>query len=866
MNIKRNIFITALCIVFLLNISASLGVAASSAAQEQQASSEEKIIKALGFAQNIPGGDRVSYYEWAQFLLELRGISTNGMKEKTPVDTAIEDGYIYNIVTAQQKPDDEITIREALYGGVCALGYGYLLSEEQVVNLAVSGGLKKGISQSDSDYVTRDVFFKIAYNICNANYMELEEFKNGSPVYTTKNNETILSKLHGIYTDKGRVTANSLTGLYTSTGAAGKDSVKIDDTNYYCGETEAEELLGREVKYWYSDKNGEFTLLYIETTDDDDVIEIDADDINAEATTKTKIVYTVDGRDKYKTIKKDTAVIYNGVAYPAFDNTTFAPQDGTVKIIGDDVVMVWSYIDFWINEHDTTENTLTTFLGEELTLDPYDEKIKVFDKDMSSGYVVDIRKFNVISVAESADKSSIRIIRSDTKVSGTISEIGEEDGKTYITVDGNDYKVSSKYENSTSRKKIVLSPGKNVTIYLDVFGTVCGVENTSGAVSVGYVLNAVSDEGEETAWIKMFIPEDGSIVTYQCADKVVFDNSEKVKPNGIQEKFADTNNEFSDGRNIKRQLIAFSLDSNGKISKIDLPSAGKTGEREDSLRCMYNYSTDGGKLFYRSQSQSAGGKFLTSGATVFLATAKDSAPRNEDFAKTTIGDNKSYCFEAYSLDQNGLYADYIVVYPETSINPVKDRTVLVNKVTTKYDEKEDEVNTYLEGVLFFVPGQGDKTEEGSIAVDESYVDLSSLNLSEGDIVECGVNSRGKAIRIRYVYDYSEKRIYDQNGNPYNGNATNSWGGENRLMVSSVLAKDGSCLEVRQGTDAGSTEPTEYLYIGGYSGIAVFDKDLRINKTHLGSASDIRAYEDTGEYSIIVNTTYWGEARNVVVYK
>lgn len=863
--IKRILAIILAIMILPLSGLAAGGDTAQTAAE---ISRDGEIVRALGFLKDTEPGDNISFLDYGAFLLDLLINDDTVPTDEEILQMCEKNGYFYSAKTVKNRPGDTITVDEAVYGAVQLLGYGTVYGGSKYLVGANTLGISKGLGSNLNRPLTGDVLFTLAHNIMKADIMSMTGYSDSGVSYTADGGRTILSEAHGIYSAKGRITATDATGLYSADGAASKDCVEIDQTVYNVGETNAKGLLGHKVRFYYrSDKSlDKPIILYIESTEDS-IITINGLDVDKNSATETELVYFKGDKSCTAKLDRDAAIIYNGVAAADFDRSLFDIKTGDITVIGQRAVIIRSFTTMWVKSVNTDTYIVTPFYGEQLKLDPNgDTNIEVLNPEGKKQFVIDIKTNDVLSVMKSTDGKSITVIRSNNRVAGRItSKRTDSYGRELMKIDGTEYPISGEYAAVSHSGKVEPEIGVNANFCLSAFGEIYGILTPKyGTYQVGYIVSlSAPKNGFETAKAKIYVPDNGFMV-YEFADKVAFDDdSTKTKAENLADKFKDTKNEFKDGKNFKRQLIGYTLDKNGKISKVDLASAGATGEKEQSLKCIYNYSDTGSQLFYREYAQGMGGKVLTGNATVIKASPKDDAVDEDFFGKGTLVEQTSYYVEAYALTQSALAADYIVLFPQGGNTPDTEHYFLVNTI---YNTLADDGTTVqcMDGME--IGGGSVNTQPLTVKVRDNC-DISAIE--SGDIIYAQMDAKKMMMSYNMLYDFSEVKLGTPQGENCDNYQNHEFGGEHRYFIASVMKTSGNYGEIAIGPDADTSRSVELMSFTGHKGISVYDTTARTEdgRVYIGNVSDITGYEDSTEkYSIIWSYYFWSSPKGIVVYK
>lgn len=831
-----------------------------------------QIVSVLGFLDGVNSAANVTFYDYASFLLQAAKLDTTGFTEAETVSAAVNQGYFYSKDAAQAKPGAYITVKEALYGAVNLLGYKGIYTGDNFVTGANRLKLMSGITKNYESTLTGTDFYELAYNILHAKYNNAIGVRTEKTlIYNNGKDVTILSALHGIYEDIGKITANNNTGLYSPDGGTGNGLVKIGDSYYREGKTGAAALIGHEVSYYYKvDKFDEPTLLYAKS-EEKEVVTIKSDDIIPTACTDNSVVFYNNNRKKEIMLASDAAVIKNGKAVVDYTKTDFIFETGDITVVGNHTVVIRSFTNHWVKSVDIDTYMMRSYYGTSIDLNPQLNKtIDVEDKNGNPLYVVDIKAYDVISVMESVDKDYVYIIKSTDSVTGTVTKTSVDDaGRTMVTVNGNQYPLSKDYTSSSHSMIIPAKTGLFAKYYLNAFGEVCAISLTNDAKNIGYMIAASSGSMVEPVYIKVYLPDENIIKDIELAERVKVDGGAKIEAAQAYNKFLDTKGEFTESNGIRRQFIGFYLNDEGKIAEIDLPSDGETGESTNSIKRTYNYSDTVGEDsdgdFYRSYSAAIGGKVITSGAKIIQVDSKTAKHNENMYGTMNLSDQTSYRVEAYSLSQNSVASDYICVYPRGGGSSAGEYRFLVNYFYEGLDSEGMRAR-YVKGIRMYTGMT--KNEIMSLEIREG-VNFDGVDV--GDMIYIGVDGQNRIMEYKMIYDYSEGTINSavKSGDArHDYESAGSWGAEHRYALFTVKRQQGTAALLHPGPTVDAVGESELLSYSGYGTIPTYDPSIsdKDKRMFLGSPSDIISYEDDVAHpSYIFVYTFWGEARFLVNY-
>lgn len=436
---------------------------------------------------------------------------------------------IINGTTADSfRPDDFIRHIDALAIICRVLGYETLAQEfggYPTGYLRIASDEKFYVSNiGTSDYLRRTDMADMIYKAIDAESLMFSGMKNDYITYEKE--EGLLYKTQGLYVGFGKVNTNYLTDLYSPETDVQRTEVVIENDVYNVGYTNADTMIGFDCEFYYSeDDNGERTLKAILPMAGVNYYELSSNCI--ESISDDKIVY-YNEKDKKKTfdIKKDTAVLYNGVSIDDSLENTISDIDnfcGSVLFVentdGKDMVMIDEYINYVVGEANITDEfILDANNGEKIELNS--EKDYVFIKKHDALVTMsDITENDVLSVYASKNRKGakyIRVYASTDEISGEITLV--DTSSETVLIDGNEYKISPYCT-------FVPELNQSGIFKLDINGYIMDYEfaNVSERLVGLYLTNALDSKGiDKSAKIKL-ITSSGEPEVLTFAKKATID-------------------------------------------------------------------------------------------------------------------------------------------------------------------------------------------------------------------------------------------------------------------------------------------------------------------------------------------------------
>lgn len=754
----------------------------SDVAETEYAKNVEKMM-ALGVVEGYPDGsflpdNKVTRAEFLTMLLRLFNInmpaSTQSRYTDVPADHyasgAIEWATASGICSGYGDglfgPDDNVTYAQAVKMLMSTMGYSFVAEQ--------NGGYPNGyITAANAEDIYVSGITDNNVEITRAMTAELMSSALDVGMYlrtyngiTRDDNATILSEYYDGGIVKGYVESSN--DIATDGTISGVDLVTIDGEEYRVGTTRAAELVGYYVEFIYDGTDGENTILYIAPSESRNT-EIDIDSRDIESYSDYTYEYYDNDRLRTRRINKDFTLVYNGrTVSDGFDESMMTPELGSVKLLGSgsgdyNMVYVTSYETVIVSSVNRTTYDVYDINNRKYNFeDDGVAEITFIRPDGTEGEFTDITADDVLHIMASADgeKVTVRIMRSS--VEGRVDTISDE----YISIDGNSYSLSDAYINRNYEAPKV---GSTITAYLDMNGDIVYIESGSDtSMEVGYLLKAAVLESGDNMMIR-YITSTGSEETANLRSKVVIDG---VSCNSIESQFnAVCGN--AEGENVERRIFRYSKNSSNEIVKLDFARAqercttdAEENEGEQSLYVLNDtYVANGGKESGDADAASIRYKYkynartfidesgnysslaLNPNTIVFKVPDADSddASNYEDYEVTKVSDlgyDEQYKVYAYKSDTDGLTADYVVLFTDTSgaENIRSQEGYVVTKVMEALNRDDDAVQC----LEVYINGERRKYVVKDTDVwDEAVVSNNNNAIEPGDIVRFDTDSYGQ---------------------------------------------------------------------------------------------------------------------------
>lgn len=579
---KHNIrFLAVMLIIAMIQ----LPVFAEKWEDVERFSKEIDLVCGLGFmeAENSKEffpDDLVDNAELVRILMNLRNSNTGDGQRRfqdvpesyyafSQIDEAVNLGFITvgedRMFYPEEKADATQAIRLMLY----VMNYKVYLdsSGEDVRRTAQRAGLLDGLTLAGEN-ITKGELAKLIYNSFSCKLMEMSGISGLNMVFKESEDKTTLS-YHNWKMVEGRVTANDCTGLYYSASACGVGSIRIDDVEYYEGDSMSGALLGYDVEAVCTD-SGDFKekLIYAVADGKAQTLLVDAKDIVSVSEDKLKY-----NESKTISLRPDMCIIYNGVAVK-FDASLLDIDYGEITFLSTgssgakyDIVLVNEYESYSVSGVSVSDGkiylkngtlngrtyiNITEDAGRDVTY-YYDDKIA----DISS-----VTSQSIISVSYAEGEREVLVIRiSDKTAEGALESLGVTQNRQQPTavINSQEYIIG---KNAVGSEKLTL--GENFSLKLDYKGYIVEVEEVVVTKNYAAVLWAGFDEGENECILKL-LKADGT-------QENIRTRTEKVR---VVEGDISTNMTASEIyliiQDYRYLLIVYETDGDNKIKQIELP-------------------------------------------------------------------------------------------------------------------------------------------------------------------------------------------------------------------------------------------------------------------------------------------------------
>lgn len=927
---KKKLISFCLAFAMILTSIAIVPVnAASGTLKASDVSKEAGLLQAIGIisemADETEGNKEITRAEFAVTVGKALGFKTQTETvhyftdipddhwSLSYVNRLTEMGILSQPADAKFRPNDKITVNEAMKILVCACGYGdyaLMLGSYPGGYSEVAGKLDFSIT-GGSEALTVYRSYILLYDALNAPVYEKTASGAGYVAYN-ESEDTLLSKYFDVYDTEGVITQSTGISIYGAleTGKTNSETagiVVIDGENY-TSNLDLYDYLGRRAKVYYvqADEDDTPNIIYREDYKrSDEVIDIAAEDFDE---FKNGVLTYYGKNNKREKINVTTGIITvkNGDIVTKNVADAFDISKGSIRIIDIeddgvyDVAIISEYKNIVVDRISTDSYVVYDKVNTSrfATLDEDKKVVFVEDSTGAQKSFADIKSGDVLSVYES--DTYARVIIGPASVTGTVYGVKTEDDKfmlelgksetdrTWYEVDVdyyNEYIKGKYYENSAGATvytgDIDLSTGGTVTYYKDVAGHIAYLTGpTPNGWTVGYLVRANYNEDDDGVILKIYT-QAGAMKTFQTADKVSVDGSKKRGYDEITHALDKTNygkklDEYE--HNVNGQLLRFKTNAEGKISSIDTEYVNASAE--DRLSLHRTYAAANRTWWYHTNSYWGDGSpmMFYNGSTIKLCVPthkKLADAEDDDFsASLDLVDTRQHTVEGFKLDTKSAYEDIIVEYGASESSTTKG-PFLVDKVyTTSAADGSLQTTAEVYGMescnLTKLTAKEGYEFTHTAGRDDNGAIVTTI--SRGDVITVNANDKGLITGVNVYFDYSRKddSSYAPSTGWLKGSGSHQSDTETYMLSAYIKSYDNGLLRFKYNSidDSDLNEENYAKYdwatMNDAASVLVFDgKNISIGNSAEIVPATVTGAADAKLYWCAVR---YGRVKGVVVYK
>ena len=740
------------------------------------------------------------------------------------------------------------------------MGYGREFSNEEDIYQAA---VKRGLPMLSDTALTNEAAVALLYEALHTSGIQ-GGMIGSHPIESS--GRTLMEVVFDAHRSDGIIDATPISGLDRVQGS-GEGRISIDNTLYYSDSFY--EYLGYNVRFYYINENDTHPRVLWAYPRNNEITRVKSEDI----TSFKDGVLTYEEKEKVKTVKVPASadVIYNGEAYPGYDDSMVEAVSGSITVVESDNHTVMFLEDYTAGVFERISPD-----GEKLYFET-GSAFKLSDAEFvsvenASGVctLADLKKGDIVAVMESKSKNVIKLVASDEAFGGVVEALDDDT----IIIDSVEYIISKDF--ATGRAIFVL--GSEVTVYTDFAGKIVNAKKgVSGVGNFGYLIYARMTEEDETKPLVKLLTEENDLLTIRGAEKMVIDGSGKEGQNAIDA--------LKGNQKTEAQLIRYKLNKDNELSWVE------TAQNRDDYNDYVSYSDKREGLFiditsgssthqYKSGANTFDGKCMLDASTkVFCVMTGDEEYSSDNYYAGGIGvlnNDKNYKYMSYRTSGASICAEAVVVFDDDGLSVLSGSTPNTIAVVTKITEGVDSDNTKTTYVHILKQNKElavelakDAEIFGATESDKTYTDSDgkkhNYELGVGDAIRYAVNNKGQLVKARIEVDAS-RNVFTHATNP---NDNNYGGSQLQMIYYPVYDFRDDVLKLVKADPAGNIKWSDFAMYRGFTTIPVYyveEVDGR-RYVRMGTADDVISYtEDANNYSYALVTSRMGSTLSMVIYQ
>lgn len=866
---NKRIITVILSIVMMLS---AIGVNTSAVESADDTQSAVQFLEDLGIitSEISDAGSMISREEFAVYVARMLNIDVNDTQQVRYFVDVENDGYAVGAINAlvdlglisvgddrEFRPQDGVTMAEAAKILVCALGYKEVAEYEGgypagYSKIAARIGIMANAQNTEGVLSYGNAFIMIC-NALEAQLLTVEVIgEDGTYIEYDRNGEhSVLKDIWKIEESYGMVT--SVFGATANTSVIEESNqIRIDDVLYTLPNGfDSSKYFGEYVRFYYKIQDSNYDREIVSIAREGRVKNIEIAPKSFKGVDGKSISYS-DESGRVKTVElEQTLFVYNG--YPLKSDVS-AKLSGINKgsiVIKDgngngkfDIAIISDYANFIVSS--ASNGMIYDKLGSApIDTNTYKScKISTVDGVAS---IADIQAGQSLSVARSANNENIEIIISNKQVSGVISESKVADGKYVITVESQNYTIEKSYAQVIKDTYLANVPWSTTfTFTIDAFGYVVYMTGQTSSMNSGFIIRGYAETTGLSSTAKLqILTKSHTFDVLELADKVKINDTSYTDPIKAYENIPG-NTSLNGNLELKRQLIRYTLDSEGKINRIVTAAYDAWGGNTDA-GFLQIYDRDKEFRYTRGRLGAAG--TFTTATKIYMLPSGVTDFKEEDCAVTTyaslIEDEVYPSGNAYIFEETGVLADAAVVYytpTQVPKNRLYTKSIMMVTAVTEKLGQDDEIVSCVEGY-----SNGSKIE---VLVPDEF---SVSGIEEGDIVMFDYDLEGN-VAGDYTMLCDRSNVYENNKPGWTSNSHHEY----LYMDSSDKLSDyyRAVFQLSFGQVnrvSGTGVAWDYDFDGKFDetadisgNVVIYDSSRRENdRIYVGKAQDILSYETVG---------------------
>ncbi|MBE7044555.1 MAG: S-layer homology domain-containing protein [Ruminococcaceae bacterium] len=667
------------------------------------------------------------------------------------INKAYEMGIISNAGGAF-RPDDAITLSEATVMFSNLLGYAstaeiYGGYPQGFLKVASENGLFRGLNQRAEELSYQDICVLFT-NAMKAEMISVD-FEDGNMISKTQEDVTLMSHYADIYYAEGILEKNEYTSILPEDYKQMiPGEVLIDGISYHVGSTDATELIGRKLKFYYHEEKDERTLLALSDHRHTEVLVVPDSDIEPGNSADEVTFEWNERQDKTVRFTDETVVIKNHRRCIDLTAADLRPEIGELRFIDNDgdgkyeVVIIENYeLAVVQNVSESKQQIIDEISGKVYQLEDY-EAVKIYDKIGNEIALSDIYAKNTLTIMADPEMAFFIVYRDVARISGIVGGISDEE----ITIDGKTYELSGMFERLVENLPETAAKPKNgdmILVYLDRNGRAAYFDLSWNVGRHGLLISSalLEEEDRENVYQLVIMDKEEGKVKLKTAKKVKIDG-EGYTGDGLGSAL----NNLIDARCYSVCMpILYKVNKQREIKEIDSAIFDQEHEKQDSSlqplrenqRMLYQNEGHIAMTYYDSNQHNG---FLIGNGSYWVRLPINPIDYEEYVLRNVdLESGVSPYVYAYAIG-NSRIAEFVLEQPaaidDAPYSPGQNDSLAVVKRVYDTVDADDEVVQYV--VVFY----GGKEQEYKA---KEYGMFSELQ--KGDIIYFDVNDKMEIDRL-----------------------------------------------------------------------------------------------------------------------
>lgn len=780
--------------------------------------------------------------EFTALALECIGVkdAKSGNFENPYLDVSAEHPYIKEILYATHngyigdglgkffQPDLPLTTEFAARIAVNMTGRGIMVRSQNYLSLAMKAHLFDDVQVYGESNISRGDALMFMKNTMTVSLVVYDSISSNGDIKGIHIDEeaNLLSTVLKYERRRGIMTSDGMTTVFGSNPESGYVTVDGNTFLLLCGGVTG--MAGKSVEYYVTEYEGENAIKYVEEYKNA-VLTVDAESVTGFDPVAMKYRVLIEEKGKDLSISRSAFISYNHDPY--YNPDYMIPEKGSVTFIDHnkdnvyDAVLISEFTNTIVDYYSSYSETIydinsrkDTKTGKNTDDIDLSDTRDIFLTNMN-GTEVDpglIEKFSIISVYKSNDGKKIRMLVSDEKVTGVLSEIDHEEA--IYTIGSKNYKLSADFRSDQSK----LNLGEKYTCYLDARGEIAYVTSDIGIMA--YLTNAATADGlSDVVEIQALNEESGILEVYKLAKKVRYrtpSSDEKIDRQTLYKEYLiDSSDKFI------RTMAIIEFNDDGEVASIttamDIPTYDALIAAPEYPLYKLSYLITGRPAVSGGNATGNGMEYrdagdhwnrwivMGSGAKIFYVPEDGEEiddPESIVVKKASYSDGNTENADLgfYSKDKNEIAVHYLLKHSKASAAATLENSwpYVVSKIVGCYDDRRgDTYRVTLEGTdtrtLYLKDASVLKKENWAPETDLTKIPEEKTRIEVGDIVYYSTDA-SEDIDQFLVWWNSRDGLSDSDVSRF-GNVTLTTPPETYYKIGPagglIERKDGSILEV-----------------------------------------------------------------------